>query len=113
MPLLLAFLACTGCLVEDEPTQPPVLSRGPTRPSPTAGGTGGVTSGGGGMTAPPWGDVAEAGAAEEPTPPCTALASCCATFQTDDLQGFCQETLVSSSPEQCAIAVETFGCAAE
>jgi hypothetical protein len=65
------------------------------------------------MTAPPWGDVAEAGAAEEPTPPCTALASCCATFQTDDLQGFCQETLVSSSPEQCAIAVETFGCAAE
>jgi hypothetical protein len=113
MGLILAFSAATGCLVEEQPTQPPVETRGLTRPAQVAGGTGGATAGGAATTGPSSGGVglAEAGAAEEPTPPCTALASCCATFATDDLQGFCQETLVSSSPAQCAIAVQTFGCA--
>jgi len=42
--------------------------------------------------------------------PCTALASCCATFAINDLQAYCEEALVESSPEQCAIAVDNFGC---
>jgi hypothetical protein len=102
-------------LVEEEPTQPPVETRGPTRPTEGAGGTGGATTGSEATTGASsgGGGIAEAGAAEEPTPPCTALASCCATFATNDLQGFCQETLVSSSPAQCAIAVQTFGCPAQ
>jgi hypothetical protein len=113
MALFLAFSAATGCLVEEEPRQPPVEIRGPTRPAQVAGGTGGATAGSEATTGPSsgGGGLAEAGAAEEPTPPCAALASCCATFPTNDLQGFCQETLVSSSPAQCAIAVQTFGCA--
>jgi hypothetical protein len=110
--VVLGSFASFHCGGSAEPTRPPIASRGPTRPVPIASGTGGTTSD---PTAPSdaaWSEDAGAtGEAEEPIPACTALASCCATFETNDLQGFCEETLVSASQQECANAVENFGCA--
>jgi hypothetical protein len=111
----LASFATFHCGGSAEPTRPPIASRGPTRPVPVASGTGGSTSDLGATGATSWDDDAggaiATGADEEPIPACTALASCCATFETNDLQSFCEETLVTASQQECANAVENFGCA--